>query len=75
MTSEEKVKQLWPGARLVRGVYQWQLFITKGRIIHGDTAAEAWANAWDSITQDDEICNGDPSITGTETAIKFPKGA
>lgn len=67
MTSEEKVKQLWPKAhseRLTRnGWSEYRVTITLGRYAYGDKRSQAWKNAWDSIIQDEELYNGEKEST------------
>lgn len=65
MTAEEKVKRLWPGAAISNRLiplwtnsFQYKVTIKPGRFCYGGTKARAWMNAWDSITQDDELSKG-----------------
>jgi hypothetical protein len=59
MTSEEKVKKLWPGARIEReDGRRWRVTIKPGRYTYGIQKRWAWREALDSITQDDELSKG-----------------
>jgi hypothetical protein len=63
MTSEEKVKQLWPEAMIQRVClggwrskrFQFMVTIKPGRFTYGRMKKWAWKSAWDSITQDEEL--------------------
>ena len=64
MTSEEKVKQLWPDATMDRvevkwGVHNFRVTIKPGRYAYGRTKPQAWKAAWESITQDEELSKGE----------------
>lgn len=63
MTSEQKVKKLWPAAKIERGNWgayapKFRVTIAPGRYTYGRMKSWAWAAAWDSIIQDEELSRG-----------------
>lgn len=68
MTSEQKVKRLWPKAEIRRETVgpsrygmqrHYRVIITLGRYAYGKTPTRAWKSAWESITQNDDLSKGD----------------
>ena len=59
MTSEEKVKQLWPGAFIESGSFQWVAKISRHLCAYGSTKENAWDNAWESINPYKELTKGE----------------
>ena len=62
--SMANVKSFWPDAICEKqkgpGKYfpEYRVTIRKGRYAYGSTIEKAWANAFDAIVQDDELCRG-----------------
>jgi hypothetical protein len=66
MTSEQKVKRLWPDAKIedmgrddgARPRPRFRVTITPGRYAYGRMKSWAWTSAWIGITQDEELSKG-----------------
>lgn len=73
MTSEQKVKRVWPDAKIqdLGPKYgmrpRFRVIIKPGRYAYGRMKSWAWKSAWESIVQDEELCKGAQPSPGGET--------
>jgi hypothetical protein len=78
MTSEQKVRQVWPNATIEWNERAnggcWMVTLKPGRYCFGRQKTWAWRNAWDSITQDDELCHGAPPADRRDAPEPKAKG-